>query len=112
MSESFSNKELQAVFEHVFMPLQLPQKDAGDADNHKHDVNLCDFILNAAQSYGTFLIGEQLFFWNPIIRMLRHLRKFTTFRDKERITNALTSMGYGGTSRWRLLCATQILMTR
>lgn len=94
------------------MPLQLPQKDAGDADNHKHDVNLCDFILNAAQSYGTFLIGEQLFFWNPIIRMLRHLRKFTTFRDKERITNALTSMGYGGTSRWRLLCATQILMTR
>lgn len=112
MSESVSNEELQAVFEHVFMPLQLPQEDAGDAANHKHDVVLCDFILHAAQHYGTFLTCEQQSLWTPIIQMLRRLRNFTTFRDKERIINALTNMGYGGTSRWRLLCATQILMRR
>lgn len=94
-----SSKNLQAILEHVFMPLQLPQKDAGDAANHENDIVLCNLVLSAAEKYTTFLTVEQQLLWTPIVRMLRHLQKFTTFRDKERVIAALGSMGCGGASR-------------
>lgn len=112
MSQSVSSKNLQAILEHVFMPLRLPQKDAGDDANNEQDVVLCDLILSAAQKYTSFLDEEQQLLWIPVIEMLRHLQKFTTFRDKEKVIAALASMGCGGTSLWRLFCATQILMKR
>lgn len=100
--DSLPSQHLKAILYHVFVPLQLPQKDAGDAVNHEVDIALCELILDAAQKYKNLLPEEQQTLWAPIPAMLQHLQAFTTFRDKESIVTALQNMECGGTSHERL----------
>lgn len=105
-TDNTSSDDLKAILEHVFLPPQLPQKDAGDPANHRHDILLCRLVHAAAEKYTSLLPLEQRAFWTSICRMYQRMQDFTSARDKKHIVANILSMQTGGETRKPLPCAT------
>lgn len=88
------NHELDYIITHVFLPPKLPQKGELDRDEGKA---LIDLITEAAAEWKNIIPSEERPDWEPIVRMLHHLRDFQTLSEGQ-VASWITQMHPGGTS--------------
>ena len=92
---------LRYIVNHVFLPLELPQKD-DQPDCYANDHNLAVLTLQSASKFceEALLSGEKLSArWNPILTMLQN---FADLNDAEPFTaddlqDRLITLSDGGT---------------
>ena len=86
---------LRYVFNHVFLPLKLPQKDDYDAE---HEAALCRFVYDASLEFTTFLSRSQQGQWSIVIQMLKHLVESARVLEKDVLVTNIWHLEIGGQS--------------
>ena len=99
---------LSYLSNHVFLPPKLPQKDD---IKQPHVVALSRLAGDIAKEYRDRLDAAHRRCWNPIVRMLENMYRFTDLPSLDRLKEDFVSMAVDGKLMFGLRCCIRSLST-